>query len=39
MSVLEKAKGYKVGLKTVLAQVDRYYMLAEDTLVCPIKDI
>lgn len=39
MSVLEKAKGYKVGPKTVLAQVDRYYMLAEDTLVCPIKDI
>lgn len=39
MSVLEKAKGFKVGLKTILAQVDRYYLLAEDTLVCPIKDI
>lgn len=39
MSVLEKAQGFKVGLKTILAQVDRYYLLAEDTLVCPIKDI
>lgn len=39
MSVLEKAQGFKLGLKTILAQVDRYYLLSEDTLVCPIKDI
>jgi len=39
MSVLEKAEGYNVGVKTILAQVDHYYLLAEDILVCPIKDI
>lgn len=39
MSILEKAEGYKVGVKTILAQVDHYYLLAEDILVCPIKDI
>jgi hypothetical protein len=39
MSVLEKAKGFKMGTKTILAQVDRYYLLEEDSLVCPIKDI
>lgn len=39
MSVLEEAQGFHVGLKTILAQVDRYYLLTEDTLVCPIKDI
>lgn len=39
MSILEKASGYKLGLKTILAQVDRNYLLAEDTLVHMIKDI
>ncbi len=39
MSVLEKARGFEVGIKTILAQVDRYYLLADDTIVCPIKDI
>ena len=39
MAVLDKAQGFTVGLKTILAQVDRYYLLDENTLVCPIKDI
>ena len=39
MAILEKAQGFTLGLKTILAQVDRYYLLSEDTLVCPIKDI
>lgn len=39
MSVLEKAKGFKIGLKTILAQVDRHCLFAEDTIVRPIKDI
>lgn len=39
MAILEKAQGFRLGLKTILAQVDRYYLLSEDTLVCPIKDI
>lgn len=39
MSVLDKAQGFNVGLKTILAQVDRYYLLDEKILVCPIKDI
>lgn len=39
MSVLEKAQGFRVGVKTILAQVDRYYLLDKETLVCPIKDI
>lgn len=39
MSVLQRAQGFKLGIKTILAQVERYYLLAEDILVCPIKDI
>lgn len=39
MSVLDKAEGYEIGIKTILAQVDRNCFLAEDTLVCAIKDI
>lgn len=39
MSVLEKAQGYDVAVKTILAQVERTYMMAEDTLVYPIREI
>lgn len=39
MSVLDKAQGYTVELKTILAQVDRNYLLAEDTFVSPIAEI
>lgn len=39
MSILDKAEGYEVGLKTILAQVERNYLLAEDTLVYSIKEL
>lgn len=39
MSVLTKAEGYKVGIKAILAQVDKDYLLSEDTLVCSIATI
>ena len=39
MSVLDKVEGYEIRIKAILAQVDRNYFLAEDTLVCAIKDI
>lgn len=39
MSILERAEGYSIGLKTILAQVDNNCLLAEDTIVCPIAEI
>lgn len=39
MNVLDKAAGFKVGINTILAQVDRNYLLAENILVSAIKDI
>ncbi|MFK8243157.1 MULTISPECIES: ATP-binding protein [unclassified Facklamia] len=36
MAVLEKAEGFKVGIKTILAQVEKNYLIAEDILVYAI---
>lgn len=39
MAVLDKAQGYTVELQTILAQVEKSYLLTEDTLVSPITSI
>lgn len=39
MAVLDKAQGYTVELQTILAQVEKSYLLTEDTLVSPIASI
>ena len=39
MSVLEKAEGFSIGIKTILAQVEKAYLLSNDTLVYPISEI
>ncbi|WP_446450574.1 ATP-binding protein [Tuanshanicoccus lijuaniae] len=39
MSVLEKAEGFSVGLKTILAQVEKNYLIAEDVLIYAIKGL
>lgn len=39
MDVLYKAQGFEVGIKTILSQVEKNYLLAEDIIACSIKDI
>ena len=39
MAVLDKAQGYTVELQTILAQVEKSYLLTEDTVVSPIATI